>query len=133
MFGLAWSEILLIGVVALVFIGPKDLPVAMRAVAVMVRRARGMAREFQGHVDEMMKEADLQGVRDQLHAVRRTTSLRSVVTRHLDGDGAIRDTLRDDPFKTALDSKTVDVRPAHEVSLPDHPPAPPASPEAGHV
>jgi sec-independent protein translocase protein TatB len=58
MFDFAWSEIAIIAAVALVVIGPKDLPVALRAVSGFVKKARRMAGEFQTHVDEMMREAD---------------------------------------------------------------------------
>ena len=63
MFDFAWSEIALIGIVALVAIGPKDLPVAIKAVAEMIKKARRMAGEFQTHVDEMVREANLHDVR----------------------------------------------------------------------
>ena len=46
MFDFAWSEIALIAAVALVVIGPKDLPVAIRAISGFVKKARGMASEF---------------------------------------------------------------------------------------
>jgi len=59
MFDFAWSEIALIVVVAVIFIGPKDLPVAIKAVTGMLKKARRMAGEFQTHVDEMVREADL--------------------------------------------------------------------------
>ena len=63
MFDFAWSEIVLIGVVALVAIGPKDLPIAMKAVSGAMKKARRMAAEFQTHVDDMMRDADLGEVR----------------------------------------------------------------------
>ena len=63
MFDFAWSEIALIAVVALIAIGPKDMPVAIRAVTGWIKKARRMAAEFQTHVDEMVREADLSEVR----------------------------------------------------------------------
>ena len=63
MFDFAWSEIALIAVVALIAIGPKDMPVAIRAVTGGIKKARRMAAEFQTHVDEMVREADLDDVR----------------------------------------------------------------------
>ena len=45
--------------VALIAIGPKDLPVAIRTVTGLIKKARGLAAEFQGHVDEMMREANV--------------------------------------------------------------------------
>lgn len=65
MFGLSWSEILIIGVVALVFIGPNDLPKAMKTAARWMSAGRKLAREFQGHVDDLVREAELDELRDQ--------------------------------------------------------------------
>lgn len=72
MFDLAWSEIALIGVVALVVIGPKDLPGAIRGVAQMLGKARRMAGEFQTHVDEMVREAKLDEVKREIDQFRNT-------------------------------------------------------------
>jgi sec-independent protein translocase protein TatB len=66
LFDLGWSEILLIGVVALVFIGPKDLPKAMRVAGYWVRKARTLSREFQSSIDQMIREAELDEVRQDL-------------------------------------------------------------------
>ncbi len=66
LFDLGWSEILLIGVVALVFIGPKDLPKAMRLAGYWVRKARTLSREFQSSIDQMIREAELDDMRQQL-------------------------------------------------------------------
>jgi sec-independent protein translocase protein TatB len=60
MFDIGYSELLLIAVVALVVIGPKDLPNVMRTVGTWVGRARGMARHFRSGVDTMMREAELE-------------------------------------------------------------------------
>jgi sec-independent protein translocase protein TatB len=63
MFDFSWSELALIAVVALVVIGPKDLPRVMRVVGYWVRQARSVAREFQGSVEQMMREAELDEVK----------------------------------------------------------------------
>ena len=60
MFDIGYSELLLIAVVALIVIGPKDLPRVMRTVGHWVGRARGMARHFRSGVDTMMREAELE-------------------------------------------------------------------------
>ena len=60
MFGVDTSELLLIAVVALVFIGPKDLPRAMRTVGHWVGKVRGMARHFTAGIENMMREAELE-------------------------------------------------------------------------
>jgi len=59
MFGIDSSELLIIAVVALVVIGPKDLPRVMRTIGEFVGRARGMAKHFRTGVDAMIREADL--------------------------------------------------------------------------
>jgi sec-independent protein translocase protein TatB len=60
MFDIGYSELLLIAIVALVVIGPKDLPRVMRTVGQWVGRARGMARHFRSGIDTMMREAELE-------------------------------------------------------------------------
>ena len=71
MFDFSWSELALIAVVALVVIGPKDLPRVMKNVAFWVRKARSMAREFQGSIEEMMREAELDDVKRGLDEATR--------------------------------------------------------------
>jgi sec-independent protein translocase protein TatB len=60
MFDIGYSELLLIAVVALVVIGPKDLPNVMRTVGNWVGQARGMARHFRSGIDTMIREAELE-------------------------------------------------------------------------
>lgn len=60
MLDVAPSEFLLLAVVALVVIGPKDLPKAMRVVGHWVGRARGVARQFRSGFDNMVREAELE-------------------------------------------------------------------------
>ena len=60
MFDIAPSELILVGAVALVVIGPKDLPRAMRFVGHWVGRARGMARHFRSGLDEIVRQAELE-------------------------------------------------------------------------
>src|SRR4029077_4651358 len=63
---MGWSELMLIGIVALVVIGPKDLPKALRVAGFWVRKARTLSREFQSSVEQMVREAVLAEVREQL-------------------------------------------------------------------
>ena len=60
MFDIGYSELLVVAIVALVVIGPKDLPRVMRTVGQWVGRARGMARHFRSGVDTMIREAELE-------------------------------------------------------------------------
>jgi sec-independent protein translocase protein TatB len=98
MFDFAWSEILLIGAVALIAIGPKDMPAAIRTVSSMVKKGRRMAAEFQTHIDEMVREADLGDVKKAFNDIR-NLDIGSALEKHVDPDRTIRDTFADDPFK----------------------------------
>src|SRR5208337_3542410 len=97
MFDFAWSEIGLIAVVALVLIGPKDMPVAVRALAGAMKKARRMAGEFQTHVDEMMREADLHEVRQSINEIR-NFDFKGEFERTVDPDRSIRDTFASNPL-----------------------------------
>ena len=63
---MGWSELMLIGMVALIVIGPKDLPKALRVAGFWVRKARTLSREFQSSVDQMIREAELEEIRQDL-------------------------------------------------------------------
>lgn len=106
MFDLSWTEIALLVVVALIFIGPKDLPVAMRALSKAIRGIRRMASEFQQHLDEMVREADLSETRDQLNElrqfnfrdqVRRAVDPNDDIRRHVESDHTSNDALPRNP------------------------------------
>jgi sec-independent protein translocase protein TatB len=71
MFDIAWSEMIVIGAVALIAIGPKDLPKALRAVGAMTAKARRMASEFQDHFREAMREAELESVKEEVANINR--------------------------------------------------------------
>ena len=60
MFGVDTSELVLVAILALIFIGPKDLPNALRTVGRWVGQIRGMARHFQTGIDAMIREAELE-------------------------------------------------------------------------
>ncbi len=119
MFDFAWSEIALIGVVALVLIGPKDMPVALKAITGMVKKARRMAAEFQTHVDEMVRDADLGEVRDQFREIRRL-DIRGTIARAVDSDGSIRKALQD-PMREPPPVVTtpVEALPEHSIKPPE--------------
>jgi sec-independent protein translocase protein TatB len=68
MFDIAPTEMLIVLVVALVIIGPKDLPKVMRTVGQWVGRARGMARHFRSGIDTMIREAELEEMEKQWKA-----------------------------------------------------------------
>ncbi len=60
MFGVDTSELIIIAIAALIFIGPKDLPKAMSAVGRWIGQIRGMARHFHSGIETMIREAELE-------------------------------------------------------------------------
>jgi sec-independent protein translocase protein TatB len=63
MFDIGWQELFLIGVVALIVVGPKDLPKVLRSAARVMNKARAMSREFQAGLAEMAREVELDEIR----------------------------------------------------------------------
>lgn len=70
MFDISWTEFLLIGVVALIVIGPKELPGVMRMLGQYTRKLRSMAAEFQGQFQEAMREAEMMDLKKQVDDLR---------------------------------------------------------------
>jgi sec-independent protein translocase protein TatB len=66
MFDFSMGQLALIGITALVCIGPKELPGALRAVGKLMGKARGMAREFQTNVDDMMRDSEIDELKKQV-------------------------------------------------------------------
>jgi sec-independent protein translocase protein TatB len=66
MFDIGWSEMLVVGAVALVVIGPKDLPAALRQAGKWMGSVRRMAADFQGQVNQAMREAELDELRREV-------------------------------------------------------------------
>jgi sec-independent protein translocase protein TatB len=73
-FGVGYSELFVLAVIAVIVIGPKDLPRVLRMFGQMSRKAKGMAREFQGHVDAAMKDAGVDGLKKDLADIKTTVS-----------------------------------------------------------
>lgn len=101
MLDLAWTEIALIAVVALVVIGPKDLPDAIKGVAKGIQSLRRKVAEFQQQADELVREAKLDEVRNQIAEVRSTISdirsfdLKGEIEKVVDSDGTVRKAFED--------------------------------------
>ena len=97
MFDIGWSELVLIAVVALIAIGPKELPGVLRMVGQWMGKARKMAAEFQGQFQEAMREAEMADLKKSFDEVREAasgfttgnimTSLQQDVNRALDIEG----------------------------------------------
>ena len=129
MFDLAWSEIMLIAAVAIVFIGPKELPAALRTFGKWTVKARTMAAEFQRNVDDMVREAELEDVKKQFDEVRGlATNPTGAIEKWVDPKGEIRGAFEAPELdKPALDKPALD-KPAASEAPPVHAAAAPAIP-----
>lgn len=78
MLDVGWTELLLIGVVALIVIGPKDLPVMFHSLGRIMARARGMAREFTSAMEDAAKASGLDEATKDLRDLKNLTSPRSM-------------------------------------------------------
>lgn len=109
---LDWNELLIIGAAALIFIGPKELPGALRTMGKFVAKARGMAREFQTNVDDMVREAELDEVKKQVQKLG-DGGLERMVQDSVDPSGQIGKALQ----PPSLSSPTVPSLPAPTPSV----------------
>jgi sec-independent protein translocase protein TatB len=64
MFGFSLAELLFIGLIALLLIGPKDMPVAVRSLARAIRKMRDLKKNMQSHIDDLVRQADLPSISD---------------------------------------------------------------------
>ena len=78
MFDIGWSELVVIGIVALIVIGPKELPGVLRMVGQWMTKIRRMAAEFQGQFNEAMREAEMADLKKQVDQI--TESARDLTT-----------------------------------------------------
>jgi sec-independent protein translocase protein TatB len=93
MFDIGWSELLVIGVVALVVIGPKDLPKALKTVGIWMRKARQISGEFRASLDQMVREAELDEVREQVKKAAEI-DLDKEFAKTVDPTGSLAESLR---------------------------------------
>ena len=91
MFDIGWTEMLVVAVVAILFVGPKELPGMLRTFGRAVKKIRMLAGDFQRQFDDALKDAELDGVKDGINQVR-----------NLDPTKQIKDKLN--PLKSDLDN-----------------------------
>lgn len=122
MFDIGWSELVLIGVVALVAIGPKELPGVLRMVGQWMGKARKMAAEFQGQFQEAMREAEMADLKKSFDEVKEAASGFTggglMTSLQKDVSDALRVDALDKPAETSTATTVIE------------PPASPTTPEA---
>lgn len=124
MFDIGWSEMLIVGVVALVVIGPKELPQALRAAGRMVGKARGIAGEFRQHWEDAMREAELDEIRRKAEEVAGLGDLKSAVGSILDPKGEIADAVKLPEPPSLETPASAPAVTAEQQAVPDASPAP---------
>ena len=141
MLDISWSHLLAIAVVALLVIGPKDLPRVLRALGRWAGKARAIAREFQSSIDQMIRESELEEVRKEVEQVA-STNIAHEMEQSLDPKGELQASLHSDLADTAnhpasttatatpgtgeVAAPPPEVAPHTDSSAPSTEPAPPA-------
>ncbi|PIT00941.1 preprotein translocase subunit TatB [Bradyrhizobium nitroreducens] len=119
MFDIGWSELVLIGVVALIAIGPKELPGVLRMVGQWMGKARKMAAEFQGQFQEAMREAEMADLKKSFDEVKEAaTGFNPLTSLQKDVSDALRVDALDKPAET---STTTTVEPPTTPTTPEAP------------
>ena len=121
MLDLGWPELLVVALVLIIVVGPKDLPAMLRAFGHTTRKLRSMAGEFRSQFDEALKEAELDGVRSVISEAQQLNP-KSILKDVVDPIAEVGNEIKSDLNKTKSDlDKTM--KAATE-------PSPPSKPEA---
>ena len=75
MFGLGWAEIMVVGIVALIVIGPKELPIVFRKVGQFVGKAKGMARDFSSAMHDAAEESGMEDAMESMNSITDTVQM----------------------------------------------------------
>jgi len=134
MFGIDSPELLVIAIVALVVIGPKELPGMLRSWGRWMAQMRGMASEFRGHVDEMVRQSELDDVKKQLEgpsgldlqSLDPTKQIKSAIQEGMaEGEKAMAEA------KSSFDNPLVEPESAPQIAAEPQPAIAEAAPIAG--
>jgi sec-independent protein translocase protein TatB len=98
MFDIGWVEMMIVVVVMIVVIGPKDLPVVLHTMGRWIARVRAMARGFQDSIEEMAEEAGLDQVRNEARSIR-DFSLDDEIEKAIDPEGELNEAITGDPAR----------------------------------
>jgi|GEM_PF-867722 len=120
MFDIGWSEIAIIALIALIVIGPKDLPKVLKTIGYWVGKARSLTREFQKGVEDVIKEAELDEVRDQINSSVKDFDIKDQIEKSIDPDAELTDafdvTMDENMSETAGEEKAEEKQVKKEAS-----------------
>jgi sec-independent protein translocase protein TatB len=119
-------DFLIVGAVALMVVGPKDLPVLMRKVGQFMARVRGMAAEFRASFDELARQSELDELRREVQALRTARPMDFAATHLGAGEvfSEIRSGLAETHAELAAHAGPIETTPVAETSAPIHPEPP---------
>ena len=92
MLDIGWTEILVITVVALFIVGPKDIPKALRTVGIWLGKLKSLSREFQNTVEDAVRESELDEVKKQIESAK--NDFTKGMTETIDSEGELTEMLR---------------------------------------
>jgi sec-independent protein translocase protein TatB len=128
MFDIGWGELVVIGIVALIVIGPKELPTVMRTAGQWMGKIRRMASEFQGQFQEALREAELSDLKKQAEDLK--TSVTDATSfdplAGIDNDGNVSEPAKPEPAKIEAPAELSAPAQAETQSSPEA--SPPESP-----
>jgi sec-independent protein translocase protein TatB len=122
MFDISWGELVLIGMVALIVIGPKELPTVLRTAGQWMTKIRRMASEFQGQFQEAMREAEFADLKKQVESI-------ADPTKAFDEYNPLETARKE--VESAFDEKNLTPSAADPLAAADAPPSPPAEAAVG--
>ena len=121
MLDIGWPEIFLIAVVVLLVVGPKELPKVLRNIGLWVSKAKTVTREFRTHVDDMIRESELDEVRDQINTAG-NMNLESITENTIGHQDEFKDLLEYDMEEQSGDNPDNQTNlPETEMDADDHP------------
>ena len=101
MFDIGWQELFIIAVLALLVVGPRDLPRTLRTVMGYVRKAKDMAREFQNGIDEVAQEVELDDIRKEANRIGQM-DITEEINNTIDPMGALKQDLDMNDVQSAI-------------------------------
>lgn len=133
MFDIGWSEMLFIAIVAIMVIGPKDLPKVLRTVGQWTGRARAMAREFQNSLDDAIRETELDEIKKDVEKAADLGDIKGEIENSIDPSGTLDGAFEfddlppppedksesDEEAESSSDEWSKPAAPPHSISPPD--------------
>src|SRR5215467_10560950 len=133
MFDLSWSHIAILVVVALLVLGPKELPNAIRTGAQLLRTGRKLANEFRSGMDELVREAELEETRRTISQAM-SEGVEKTLAENVDPTGELKSAIATDPLKeleTSSPGTTPAIAPSSDAPSAEASPAGATPAEAG--